>query len=167
MTGVPNSFIQEKVNELKSALFFPENSSVLKMPVHVVSEAEMDDDGFVWFVVQRPVAELSQFDQEFPAKLDFFKKGKNFYFKISGTASLLSAQTAGDQNIPENISRAIEDTRLIAVRVKVEQGDYFESIPKQASANWIQSGVTQFKNWLFNSAYDSKNPHLIAIPIKA
>jgi len=156
MTGFSNKF--------QSALFFPENESILRMPVHVINSAQADDNGQIWFVLSRPSQEINEFDREFPAKLDFFKKGKNFYIKIQGKASIVSDAKANEQDMPEQIRQQLENQRLMAIRVQVQNADYFENVPKPTSG-WLQNSTSQFMNWLLNPRYDEQNPQLISIPI--
>src|ERR1017187_7264969 len=87
---LPLPFIQQKINELQTALFFVISNTVLKIPSHIVTAAEADEEGRIWFAIPKPVQSVGEFDKEFPAKLDFFKKGKEFYLKIEGKASIMT-----------------------------------------------------------------------------
>src|SRR5438876_11438016 len=85
-TGV----LKSKIMELQSALFFTESSSLVKLPTHVISEAEVDAEGQIWFVIPKPAQHIEAFDKEIPAKLDYFKKGKEFFVKVKGLACLMT-----------------------------------------------------------------------------
>src|SRR5258708_33563719 len=80
--------------ELQSALFFTETASLLKLPTHIVSDVEIDILGRIWFVIPKPVQQIEEFEKEIPAKLDFFKKGKDFFVKVKGKASLITDTAA-------------------------------------------------------------------------
>jgi hypothetical protein len=164
ITDMPTRFLQKKILELQSALFFPDNGSVLKIPTHVVSAAEVDEEGQVWFMIPRPTQQIHEFDREFPAKLDFFRKGKGFYLKIQGKASIIDKTVNNQDTLPEEIRDQLENQQLVAIKVKVQNADYFENVPRPSS-NWIQNSTNQFMNWLLNPKYDQHNPQLITIPI--
>ena len=67
--------LKSKIMELQSALLFTESSSLVKLPTHVISDVEIDEEGQIWFVIPKPIQHIDAFDKEIPAKLDFFKKG--------------------------------------------------------------------------------------------
>ena len=52
------NFLQEKIQEIGSAIFFNLSDSVLKLPTRLVNTLKVDDYGFVWFFMQRPRQEL-------------------------------------------------------------------------------------------------------------
>src|SRR5882724_5391911 len=90
ITQLPIKFLQQKIKELQSALFLTESDSLVKMPTHVITAAEADDAGQIWFIIPKPSQHINAFDETFSAKLDFFKKGKGFYLKIQGVASIVA-----------------------------------------------------------------------------
>ncbi|ANE50660.1 hypothetical protein [Flavisolibacter tropicus] len=69
------TFLQEKIEQIGSAIFFNQSESVLKLPTSLVSNIKVDDFGYMWFFVQKPKQNLQEFDNEFPVRMDFFKKG--------------------------------------------------------------------------------------------
>src|SRR5258707_10410160 len=80
--------LKSKISELQSALFFNESNSIVKLPTHVISDVELDNEGQIWFVIPKPAMNLEAYDKEIPTKLDFFKKGKDFFVKVRGIAFL-------------------------------------------------------------------------------
>ena len=80
--------LKSKIMELQSALFFNESKSIVKLPTHVISDVELDSEGSIWFVIPKPSMHIEAYDKEIPAKLDFFKKGTDFFVKVRGTAFL-------------------------------------------------------------------------------
>jgi len=166
ITQLPIKFLQQKIKELQSALFLTESDSLVKMPTHVITAAEADDAGQIWFIIPKPSQHINAFDETFSAKLDFFKKGKGFYLKIQGVASIVANRKDMESvaGISDDMKQKM-DENVVAIRVKVQYADYFENIPKSSSANWILNGTSHLYNWLFNSQYDYKNPQLVMIPI--
>ena len=55
------NFLQEKIREIGSAIFFNQSDSVLKLPTSIVSTLKVDDYGFVWFFIQKPKQSLKEF----------------------------------------------------------------------------------------------------------
>lgn len=84
------NFFREKIQELRSALLFNTSNAVLKLPPCIISTLRVDEAGQVWFFVNRPGQYLHEFDKEFPAKLNFFRKGKNFFLNLTGKAFIVS-----------------------------------------------------------------------------
>ena len=55
------NFLQHKIREIGSAIFFNESDSVLKLPTSIVTSLTVDDYGYVWFFIQKPRQDLRQF----------------------------------------------------------------------------------------------------------
>jgi len=167
MITLPIKFLKEKVQELQSALFLTDSDSLVKLPTHVISSAEIDDAGDVWFIIPKPSQHVDSFDKTISAKLDFFKKGKGFYLKIQGVAKIVADKNEmiSVKGLSEEITDKVDNESAVAIRVKVQNADYFENVPKPSSSNWLLNGTNHLYNWLCNSQYDNKNPQLVMIPI--
>jgi len=88
-THLPGKFLKRKLSELNSALFFAEGDSLFKLPNHLITEMEINDDGQIWFVIPKPAQDLEAFDKEFSVRLEFFKKGIQFRLKVRGKGFLI------------------------------------------------------------------------------
>jgi hypothetical protein len=161
---MPIKFLQEKILDLQSALFVPDINSELTLPTHVVTSAVADEEGNIWFVIPRPSQHIESFQKEFPAKLDFFKKGKGFYLKIQGKAFIVEEAKDASHCISDEANKRIEEKKAVAIKVQIQMADYFENIPKQSN-NWIMNGGSHLINWLMNPKYDARNPQLVCIPV--
>ncbi len=84
------NFLQEKIREIGSAICFNLSNSVLKLPTSIVTTLQVDDYGFVWFFIQKPKQLLTEFESEFPVRLDFFKKGKSHFLQVAGKARVVN-----------------------------------------------------------------------------
>lgn len=137
------SEFKEQILALGSALFFTENESLLKLPVHVITNVQMDDNNQIWFLIQRPTQALTEFDVALPAKLEFFKKGMPYHIKVKGTASIVDNTKKVEMLTGSN---AI-NKELVAVCVKIRTIDYFETVAKPAQQrNWLQQGRQQLSS---------------------
>lgn len=147
-------FLQEKISDLRSALFFSLSNAVLRMPTTIVTALKVDEVGHVWFFVNRPMQNIQEFDKEFPARLEFFRKGKSFYLKIMGKACIVNdpEELNGLVNVSEEIkSKAMN--QLVLVKVKIQSAEYVENQPAETNG-WINAIRAQFNKWFgYQPAY--------------
>jgi general stress protein 26 len=127
-----NNLIRQQIKALDSALFFTENNTGLKLPVHVINNVQVNDEHEVWFLIQRPTQALSEFDAQLPAKLDFFKKGMPYQVKVKGIASIVDDATKVSELNGGNNSNG-----QVAIKVTITATEYIETVAKPAQ-NWIQ-----------------------------
>ena len=127
-----NNLIRQQIKALDSALFFTENNTGLKLPVHVINNVQVNDEHEVWFLIQRPTQALSEFDAQLPAKLDFFKKGMPYQVKVKGIASIVDDAAKVSELNDGNYSNG-----QVAIKVTITATEYIETVAKPAQ-NWIQ-----------------------------
>ncbi len=153
-TNLPIAFLQERIQELQTALFFDDSESLLKLPTHVITAAEIDSEGQLWFVIPKPAQELGAFNHAFHAKLDFFKKGKDFYIKVIGNASIVtdSKEMENFLAVSEETAQRVKDGEVIVVKIAAGSIDFYETPARAAiSQTWIGKGKIQFSNWFLNA----------------
>lgn len=159
-------FLQEKIRDLKNALFFSQNTSLLRIATTIVSVLRVDDLGQVWFYISRPQQALHEFDREFPVRLEFFKKGSNYFLHVSGKAFIVTDPEEINSLEYEDI-REQADVNLVLIRVKMMKADYFESTPPAASAGWWRDLRNQLHTWMFNTRPGYKPYYLADAPVPA
>jgi general stress protein 26 len=145
------NFLQTKISDIRTALFSNESDAVLKLPTTVINAITVDDAGQIWFFISRPQQLLQEFDREFPAKLNFFKKGTPYFLHITGKAFIISD--------PEEINHLVElsdsvreeaiNYRHILVKMRIQKADYFERQQRNTSAGW-SSMISKMFSWLFD-----------------
>jgi len=162
-------FIRERIQELRSALFFSQSSSLLRMTTTIVSIVKVDDLGQIWFYVPRPRQALHEFHREFPSRLEFFRKGKGFFLHITGRAFII--------NDPEDLNSLPDDEikgqaagNMVLIKVKMGKAEYFESLAAHNHAGWWREFRTQLSAWLFNTRpgyrpYQMENPMPMLRPV--
>ena len=133
--------LKSKIMELQSALFFTESKSIVKLPTHVISDIEMDEEGNIWFVIPKPAMHIEAFEKEIPAKLDFFKKGMDFFVKVRGVAYLQPEMTG-------SIGERMKGENVIVVKVVMQDNELVDNSPKP-SQNWLQASRSQLSSWFF------------------
>jgi hypothetical protein len=134
--------------ELQSALFFNESTSIVKLPTHVISDVELDSQGQVWFVIPKPAMHIDAYEKEIPAKLDFFRKGRDFFVKIRGIAYLQTDLQEAKAMVSAGMYERMSDEQVIAVKVAVVESSLVDNTPKPAQ-NWLQASRSQLSSWFF------------------
>jgi putative membrane protein len=157
-------FLQDKILDLKNALFISQNCSLLKMATTVVSVSKVDDMGQMWFFLTRPQQALHEFDREFPVRLEFFKKGKQFFLHVCGRAFIVDDPEEINSLVHEDI-REQAGEHLVLIRVKMLKADYFESTSPATHARWWRELRNQLHTWMFNTRRGYKPYHLAETPM--
>ena len=144
------SVLKSKITELQTALFYTESVSPVKLPTHVINDVEVDTEGRIWFAVPRPTMHIDAFEKEVLAKLDFFRKGKDFFVKVKGVATLLTdAVTINSyEAVSAGMREKMSDEKSIGIMVKIEDTQFVDNTPKP-SQNWLQSSRSHLSSWFF------------------
>jgi general stress protein 26 len=142
--------LKSKISELQTALFYTESGSPIKLPTHVITDVEVDDEGRIWFAVPRPTMHIDAYEKEVLAKLDFFKKGKDFFVKVKGVASLLTdaATINSYDTLSADMKLKMTDEKSIGIMVMIEDKEFVDNTPKPAQ-NWLQASRSQLSSWFF------------------
>jgi hypothetical protein len=157
-------FLQGKIQDLKNALFFPQNTSLLRITTSIVSVLKVDELGQMWFFVGRPQQAITEFDREFPVRLEFFRKGRDFFLHVSGKAFIVT-DPEEINGLVDNDIRELSANNLVLVRVQMSKADYFETPGPSANAHWWKDLSSQVYGWLFNSRKGYRPYYLNDTPI--
>ncbi len=103
-------FLSKKIKELNNAIFYAHSSSPLRINNTIIQTCGVDEYGCITFFIKRPSQHISQFDQEFPVALNYFKKDKDFFINIFGNA------------------RIVNDTEALACEIDFTNGDMRSTI---------------------------------------
>ena len=143
-------FIAEKVEDLGLAIFYCHSKSPLKINNTVIHTFKVDDNGCITFFINRPPQLISQFEQEFPVGLNYFKKGKNYFLNIFGKARIINdpEELAYETDLTqEEINNAL--TTHILVKVTILKADFFDN-------NYEKKSLVLKKVWsIFSRVFDS------------
>src|SRR2546423_6648582 len=113
-------FLQEKIKNLGSAIFFNQSDAVLKLPTSIVRIIHVDEYGYLWFFMQRPPQQLNEFEKEFPVKLDFFRKGMDYSLQVIGKGCIINDPeelTVVTSNIDE--AKEFDPAKFVLIKVKM------------------------------------------------
>ncbi|MGI8951571.1 MAG: pyridoxamine 5'-phosphate oxidase family protein [Chitinophagaceae bacterium] len=141
-------FIQQKITDIRSALFFSENSDVLKIANDIITALKADDEGCIWFFVSKPTQSLDNFEKEFPARLDFYRKGKNYFLQITGKAYIVENVQLIDElfNVAAQLKQSVNT--VVLIKLKIAYANCFEISIPETQNGWINL-PHKFYNWLF------------------
>jgi len=144
------NFLQDKIKEIGSAIFFNLSDSVLKLPTSIVTTVNVDDYGFVWFFIQRPKQQLKEFETEFPVRLDFFKKGKSCFLQVMGKGWVVTDPEEMNAFVilPEE-AKQFAGSEMVLVKVKIMKAEYYET--RTSRQSWWQNAVNTVSTWFRNS----------------
>jgi general stress protein 26 len=156
-------FLQQKIQELKNALFFSQNTSLLRIPTTVVSVIKVDELGQMWFFVPRPQQALHEFDKEFPVRLEFFKKGKEFFLHVSGKAFIVTDPEEINGLMHDDIRGLVGD-HLVLIRVRMDKADYFDNTASGLHSGWWRELKAQLHTWMYNTRPGYKPYYLADVP---
>ena len=140
-------FLQEKIQEIGSAIFFNLSDSVLKFPTSIVTTLKVDEYGYVWFFVQKPRQNIREFETEFPVRLDYYKKGKTYFLQVMGKATMVNdpEELNGLVTLPEDAKeKALQE--MVLIKVKMLKAEYQETVTT-AKHSWWQSTVGAMLAW--------------------
>jgi len=149
MSGyLPLTFIEEKVMDLENALFFSLSDAVLKIPSCVIKVLQADELGQLWFVIPKPSQLIQAFDKTFPVKLDFFRKGRDYYMKIFGKAFVVNdpEEINNAECLHETVKQQARFNETVLIKVQMSHAEYVETAPVKTSTKAM---LSQVKNKIF------------------
>jgi hypothetical protein len=76
--------VQERILNLRSALFYDVSESVLRLPTTVIQTLDVDEAGQLWFVMPKPKQQVSEFARSFPVQMNYFKKNTLCTLQVIG-----------------------------------------------------------------------------------
>jgi len=169
-TNLSLKFLQEKINALQTALFSNMSTSVLRIPTSIIYVMKVDDAGQIWFCLPAP-SQLNEFERKFCCDLQFFKKGKDFYLKVTGKGFIVKdpEELADLDFIDQDFKRQIVSGKLMLIKVSIQAADYFENKPEPEKevltfkGSQILSPVLLFVQSLRKQLFSQPTHHAILI----
>jgi len=134
-------FLQEKIRLINSAIFFNQSDAVLKLPTSLVNTIKVDDYGYVWFFVKKPAQDIRQFDQDFPVRLDFFRKGVDCFLQVAGKGWIVTdpEEMYAFLEMNDDVNPSVFQ-QMVLVKVKMQKAEFFETATARQS--WWQHAVS-------------------------
>jgi hypothetical protein len=139
-------FIERKLNEVRTAVMYTEGNNVVKLPNDIVTFIKVDDAGKLWFTARKPNCELVQYDQCFPLRLFFYRKGIGYYIEANGVANI-----AGKDDTEEMKHELPEGTYL--VKMTPHLVEYTEIGRKPVIHGWTELWTSVSKWFMDNLSF--------------
>jgi len=144
--------VQEKINELQTALFYDLSNSVLKIPVSVIQVLTLDELGQIWFAMPFQSHYSQDYNRDFLTELHFFRKGKDFYLNITGKAFLVldPEEVNNLYSVPDELKKKVQAKELALLNVKIRTADYFVRKIYSEKKNYKEIFQQLFSGLFFN-----------------
>jgi hypothetical protein len=131
-------FIKEKIYELNTAVMYTSSNALVKLGNDLVTVLKVDDEGQLWYIANRPLQESEYCEQNFPARLFFYRKGTDYTVEVSGNARIVN-----------NDDPSLDDKKIL-VKMNMVNIEYTEPHfrkPKSKIEALIENGYS----WLLNT----------------
>ena len=117
------------------------SNELIKVPNCLITLLRMDEEGHMWFQCQAPIVQANE--QNFPARLHFFRKGLNYFIDVSGSASIVDT---ADQDHDETTEDS--KNRLVLLKLNVNNIEYTE--PEGKMKTWFNEWIEKSYNWIIS-----------------
>src|SRR6478735_3398055 len=129
-------FISSKINELQTAVFHSHSNGVLNLNPTVIKTLQIDENGYIWFYVNKPVQAVTEFEKQFPVALNYYKKGAPFFLNVFGIARIvIDPEELVCVTLDNEINNGITSDKIL-VSVKIVNVNYYEKEP-EVPKNWL------------------------------
>ena len=135
-------FIREKIYRLHSAIMYSMSNELIKIPNSIVTVLRIDEEGQLWFQCKAPILHIRHYEQNFPARLHFFRKGYKYFVEVSGSTMITKTQNTS------NTWEKSENGTLI-LKMNINQVEYTE--PQVRKKNWFDLVMEDGYNWLLRT----------------
>jgi hypothetical protein len=137
------------------------SNSIYKLPNNIVTAIKVDNAGELWFICQAGVPGAEQLEQNFPARLRFYKKGVDFHVEVSGKATVV------DIDYPPAKKGKFEkelpnDQKFFLIKMSMVNVEYTEphtKKPKSKLESLLESG---YKWFLRTAAFKTQSASVLA-----
>ena len=134
-------FIREKIYKLRTAVMYASSNSVVKLTNDIVTALDVDEEGQLWYVTNAPLQKVEQCEQNFQARLFFYKKGVDFFVEVSGDATIVDKNYISDQS---------PDNKKILVKMNMINIEYTEPHTKKPKSK-IEILAGNCYTWFINT----------------
>lgn len=132
-------FIRKKIYELNTALMYSMGNEPVRTPNGVVTAQQVDHEGNLWFSFRSAVPCLNEYEECFPVRLNFFRKGLPFYMEVSGKATVI-------KNAEEKRQYLRGDSQAVLMKMNMMYIEYAEPVVKRKTR--LDILAENLYNWL-------------------
>jgi hypothetical protein len=134
--------IREKIFKLRTAIMYSMCDEVCKLPNSIVTALQVDDEGQLWFICQKPLQDVVELEGSFPVRLHFYRKGIFFHLEVSGKATIAEDDYAG--YIP---AESPAKGRLMLIKMSMNSVEYTEPYGKKERSR-LEALVEKGYKWM-------------------
>jgi general stress protein 26 len=118
-------FIRKKINELHTALMYSMSEELIRTPNAMVNALQVDNEGNLWFSFKAPLQYMNEYEESFPVRLNFFRKGISYHMEVRGKASIIKNQ--------EEKQKYLMDSQALLLKMNMLYIEYAEPEIKRKS----------------------------------
>jgi general stress protein 26 len=107
------------------------SNSLVKLPNDIVTYVKVDEQGQLWFLSHHPYQLLNECEKVFPARLHFFRKGRNYFIEVSGKASIVRTVTNANG---EKFNK--ENGNEVLIKMAMNNIQYVEPGSQNSKPKW-------------------------------
>ena len=134
-------FIRQKIYELRTAVMYASSNALVKLSNDVVTALEVDEEGQLWYVTNPPIQKVENCEQNFQARLFFYKKGVDYFVEVSGSATIVNKDYLPGQS---------RDDKKVLVKMNMVNIEYTEPHARKPKSK-IETLVDNCYNWFINT----------------
>jgi general stress protein 26 len=143
-------FIKERIGEIGSAILYCMSNELIKIPACIITVLKVDEEGQLWFFVKRPMQKLYDHEKSFPARLQFYRKGKPFFIHVTGHAGINeNGKTINNFTGLEKQTEDMAMQNLLLIKLKMTKAEYYESKTSFPKRNRLQNIFQSLYSALF------------------
>jgi hypothetical protein len=129
-------YLCDKIKQLRTATFTNYSTALLRFPVNIIEVVATDEEGNLWFRINKPYHCIEDFEQSFPAQLSFYNKDFNYRISAQGKATIAE----DNDEIKFKLSFSFNAAGQYAIiRFKILSAEYL--INKQRSKNHVKDFI--------------------------
>jgi general stress protein 26 len=148
-TNTNLQFISEKINQLRNAIMYVDGSGPVKLENDIVTAIRVDDEGQLWFLTNYPSQHVEECEQNFPARLLFYKKGVNFFMRVSGKATIINDSCSDNHADSDNNDRS-QKLKKVLMKLTMINIEYTAS-PAKKTKNKMEIVLENWYSWFLRT----------------
>ena len=136
---IPNNnfeFLREKIYRLHSAIMYSMSNELIKIPNSIVSVLRIDGEGHLWFQCKAPLLHIQHYEQNFPARLHFFRKGFKYFVEVSGS-TVITSRELDDKN------------GTLILKMNINHVEYTEAQARKRT--WLDQLMEESYSWVLRT----------------
>lgn len=133
-------FIREKISQLRNAIMYVSSNGLVKLGNDIVTALNVDEEGQLWFITNRPIQPIEECEQSFPARLIFYRKGVQYFMEISGKATIVKSDYSTDRSgRGKNSSQKFGKILIKLAMINIEYTEPHAKRPKNRIENLLEN----------------------------